>query len=132
MSGLRTSTYAMSDRATRIMKNLHAEQRAAERRALCVSARVSGADPAQHDKIGLIRDVSPSGIFFYSNFAPEVGSDITLSFTIPASDRHSPHGHDAEGEVVCTGKVVRVVKFSEGAATGIALRLAEPEMIYRR
>ena len=130
MPGLRTEKYKMSDRAIRIMQNLHAEQRATERRALCVSARVSGSDPEQQDKIGLVRDVSALGIFFYSNFAPALGSTITLCFTIPASDRASDQ--ESDGEVLCTGKVVRVVKFSEGAATGVALRLEEREMTYRR
>ena len=121
----------MSERAVRIMQNLHEEQRSTHRKEVCLSARVSCAEPQQEDKIGLIRDISVSGIFFYSNFAPELGSTVTLSFIVPPSDQTSPD-EAATGEVTCRGRVVRVVKFSEGAATGIALRLEEREMMYRR
>jgi PilZ domain len=121
----------MSDRAARIMQNLHHEQRGTQRKSVCLSARVTCAEPQHEDKIGLIRDVSDSGIFFYANFMPEVGAEITLSFSIPPSDENSPE-EAATGEVTCRGRVVRLVKFSPGAATGIALRLEERDMMYRR
>ena len=121
----------MSERAARIMQNLHDEQRMTERKSVCLSAQVSCVTPECQDKIGLIRDMSASGIFFYSNFLPEIGSSVTLSFTIPPSDNNA-HDEDTAGEVTCTGKVVRVVKFSAGAATGVAIRLEEREMTYRR
>ncbi len=120
----------MSERAARIMQNPRYEQRAAVRKAVCLSATVSCAAPQCQDKIGLIRDVSASGIFFYSNLSPEMGSTVTLSFTIPPSD-HSAQD-DPTGEITCTGKVIRVVQFSEGAATGIAIRLEERELKYHR
>lgn len=128
-TGFRMEYRRMSDRAARIMQNLHHEQRGTHRRSVCLSARVSCAASQHQDKIGLIRDVSDSGIFFYANFAPEVGAKVTLSFSIPPSDENSPE-EAATGEVTCRGHVVRIVKFSPGAATGIALRLDENEMMY--
>jgi PilZ domain-containing protein len=121
----------MNDRASRIMQNLHNEQRDTERRPLCVAAKVVQPQPNTPEKVGLIRDVSRSGIFFYSNFAPEVGSRLTVSFTVPPSDANSDSSL-SPGEITCTGKVVRVVKGNAGAATGIGLRLEDKDMEFER
>src|SRR4029077_15714090 len=112
----------MSDRASRIMQNLHHEQRDTERSPLCVAAKVNSPNPEAPEKVGIIRDVSRSGIFFYSNFAPEIGSRLTVSFTVPPPDPIS-HTPLSPGEITCSGKVVRVVTGNAGAATGIGLRL---------
>ncbi len=120
----------MSERAGQVMRNIHVEQRAAERRPVCVSAMVSCTEPHCQDKIGLIRDMSDSGIFFYSNIAPEMGSDVILTFNIPSSDRQS-FTAPAGGGVVCRGTVVRLVKTAAGAATGVAIELEEREMLYQ-
>ena len=121
----------MNDRASRIMQNQHHEQRDTERRPLCVAAKVSAPQPEAPEKVGLIRDVSRSGIFFYSNFAPEIGSRLTVSFTVPPSDAKSDTTLPP-GEITCRGKVVRVVKGNAGAATGIGLRLEEQDMEFAR
>ena len=121
----------MNDRAARIMQNQHHEQRDTERRSLCVAAKVNAPQPDSSEKVGLIRDVSRSGIFFYSNFAPEIGSRLTVSFTVPPSDTSSDIPL-TPGEITCRGKVVRVVKGNAGAATGIGLRLEDQDMEFAR
>jgi hypothetical protein len=121
----------MNDRASRIMQNLHHEQRDTERRPLCVAAKVNSPQTDAKEKVGLVRDVSRSGIFFYSNFAPEIGSRLTVSFTVPPSDASSDTVL-SPGEITCSGKVVRVVKGNAGAATGIGLRLEDHEMEFER
>ena len=121
----------MNDRASRIMQNQHHEQRDTERRPLCVAAKVNATQPNSPEKVGLSRDVSRSGVFFYSNFAPEIGARLTVSFTVPPSDSNSD-SPITPGEITCSGKVVRVVQGNAGAATGIGLRLDDQEMEFQK
>ncbi len=75
--------------------------------------------------MALLRDVSNDGVMFYTNFpdstaTPEVGADVALRFQMPISDRNV--------KVLWTGKVVRLIRYSTGAATGIAMRLERQEL----
>jgi hypothetical protein len=71
-----------------------------------------------HDRrhVGLIRDISSSGLFAYSDFQPMLGE--TLRIVITQRDDFS------SATVSCSGEVVRVETQPEGAATGIALKVS--------
>jgi len=91
-----------------------------ERRAVRVSLHAAAVahcpQLGQHDVSALIRDVTPEGVFFFAQFVPALGDEVSLSFHSKPS-ASSPLVH-------CTGKVVRIERFSSGAA-GIALELHE-------
>ena len=105
-----------SRRALTIMGNPQKDERSSTRVQLHVAAIANCPQLGQHDVSALIRDVTPEGVFFFAHFVPKLGTEISLSF-------HSkPSG--SSPRVFCTGKVVRIERFSSGAA-GIALKLHE-------
>lgn len=61
---------------------------------------------------GIVRDFSDTGLFFYSNFRPELQMKVDFVFHV---DNRSISGH---------GKVVRVHEGSPGAAIGVAVKLS--------
>jgi hypothetical protein len=67
--------------------------------------------------VGVIRDLSEDGMFFYSDFKPPVGTEVRITFVPPSSGRSA--------RVYCEGVVVRVQQVRAGAAPGIAVRLTE-------
>lgn len=69
--------------------------------------------------VGLLRDISPEGLFVYSDFAPSVGDSLDIDI----GDRRNGAGK----RVSCTGIVVRVESKGDGAAVGIALRITDHE-----
>jgi len=70
--------------------------------------------------LALIRDVSASGVFLYCNLDPPIGTDLTITFTMPGAEGYV--------EVFCRGKVVRREQYPAGAATGIAAKLYRQEI----
>jgi hypothetical protein len=83
---------------------------------LHVAALAQCPQLGQSDISALIRDVTSEGVFFFAQFIPPLGAEVSLSFhSTPSAS--SPL-------VYCTGKVVRIEQFSSGAA-GIALKLNE-------
>lgn len=62
-------------------------------------------------RLALIRDVSRSGLFFYSNFEPTVGDNIEVIT-----------GRGSRCSLI-KGAVVRVEPHAAGAAVGIAIRI---------
>jgi hypothetical protein len=105
-----------SRRAKAMMRESHQNERRAVRAPLHVAATAVCAQLGQHDVSALIRDVTPEGVFFFAQFVPQMGSEISLSF-------HSKPTASSP-LVYCTGTVVRIERFSSGAA-GIALKLHE-------
>jgi len=93
-------------------------RRSSPRRSIHASAEVKcSAVPGTH--VGLVRDVSRHGIFFFSDFKPPIGSRLDLA--LAGADRLSYQA-----------TVVRVEQVAPGAAPGIAARLStqafeEPE-----
>ena len=89
------------------------QRRSCMRIRLAVPSEVTcpGSDPQNHP--ALVRDISTSGAFFYSNFTPECTSDITIDFLFPIVERRM--------KIACSGTVVRVEKSANGGATGIAM-----------
>ena len=65
--------------------------------------------------IGLLRDISSAGIFFYSKALPRVGSQIRLILNVSALDPAII--------VCCICRVVRVVPGLGGAATGVGVTI---------
>jgi hypothetical protein len=76
-----------------------------------------------HDRrhVGLIRDISSSGLFAYSDFQPALGE--TLRIVITQRDDFS------NATVSCHGEVVRVESKATGAATGIAVKVGGYEVV---
>ena len=101
-------------RANAMMGEPQKNERRSVRSALHVAALAQCPQLGQHDISALIRDVTSEGVFFFAQFIPPVGAEVSLSFhSTPSAS--SPLVH-------CTGKVVRIEQFSSGAA-GIALKL---------
>ena len=102
----------MSDRALEYMQGSLRDQRASARTPLHLSGTVKRTMTEGGPQIAFSRDVSTSGLFFFSNLPAEIGDDLTLNFI-------TPHG----GCLLFQGRVVRVEHRSPGAARGIALVL---------
>lgn len=100
--------------AINIVRSTLDQRRSCMRIRLAVPAEVScpGVHPEHHT--ALVRDISTSGAFFYSNFTPEPDSNITIDFVFPIVERRM--------KVTCHGVVVRVERSSTGGATGIAMQ----------
>ncbi len=93
------------------MRGMQAEQRRSVR--IFITAPVV-IDTGRIRHVGLVRDLSGSGIFIFSDFEPKTGTLLNLSLTLPTetSDKVT---------MVYQGKVVRVEAGTSGAATGIAV-----------
>jgi hypothetical protein len=68
-----------------------------------------------NDYVGIVRDVSASGMFLYSNFRPPIGAEVELNVTLPAPAYPQ--------RVIYRGIVVRLTTGVTGAAVGIGLSL---------
>ena len=81
-----------------------------------------------HEVSGQTRDVSSAGLFFYSEFAPENGSQIEIMLHLPAEVTGSQ-----EKAVICKGRVVRVeAEPQEQGATqryGVAVEMTSYEVL---
>jgi hypothetical protein len=100
-----------------VMLGTHGEQRRALR-TLTTSPAVVLMDGKRH--IGLVRDLSSTGLFVYSDFTPARGTD--LKFTIRISREKNKCS-----EFLCSGRVVRVEDSRKGAAVGIAVKFEEED-----
>jgi PilZ domain len=103
-----------SRRADAMMGEQQKNERRAVRVPLHMAAVAHCSQLGQHDGSALIRDVTPEGVFFFAQFVPALGDEVSLSF-------HSKPTASSP-LVYCTGKVVRIERFSSGAA-GIALKI---------
>jgi PilZ domain len=89
------------------------EQRQADRNFVIAPAAI---DIGGESHVGLVRDVSSSGMFVYSDFIPDCGTTIQLKMQL----RVDP----LRAELFdCEGTVVRVQGADPGAAVGIAVKL---------
>ena len=111
---------AESKRAAAIMDQRQTNERIAVRVPLHVAAKIDCPEIGYEDRSALIRDVSPHGVFFFAQFIPALGEEIALSFS-SASNGGSPR-------VNCRGHVIRVERFSSGAA-GIAVKLDDYQLV---
>ena len=104
--------FAESARAVDYMRGTLRDQRAEGRTSFHLPGNVKLTRNATQPHVAFARDVSSKGLFFYSDFGPEIGEDLTLMFV-------TPHG----GCLMFQGNVIRVEQQSPGAAVGIALML---------
>lgn len=65
--------------------------------------------------VGLVRDLSESGLFVYSNLEPQHGDCLFLTLKVTQEGLAT--------ELECSGQVVRVERAVRGRATGIAVKL---------
>ncbi len=83
-----------------------------------------------HEVVGKTRDVSTAGLFFYTESAPDNGSEIEVMVTLPPEVT----GSEAKA-VICRGRVVRVEAVDEGEATaptakyGVAVEVDSYEVV---
>jgi hypothetical protein len=88
----------------------HVDQRSSPRAFVIFPISISPESGAR-PHTGIVRDISKEGIFFYSNYNPQLQQTISLVL------------HLNNVEIECTGKVVRVEQKAPGAAVGIAVKI---------
>lgn len=69
------------------------------------------------DCIALLRDISQTGMFFYCNTRPAIGSEVEVVIR--------PSFADARVVVRCRCRVVRIEVSAPGAATGVGVAIEE-------
>jgi hypothetical protein len=111
--GMSANPARQSSRANQMMAGIHANSRHAERRLVCFSARARFERMGDTTVLAMLRDISDQGLFFYSSHTPHIGEYAALIFT------------DGDSQTIASGIVTRIVKYAEGAATGIALRFED-------
>jgi PilZ domain-containing protein len=104
-----------SKRAVEIMTRRQVEQRATARSIINQPGTVLACEANGSEHVALVRDVSASGLYFYSDFRPQPGARLALRFLMPVLDRKVP--------MQCEVEVIRVEKGENGAAVGIGARL---------
>lgn len=99
-------------RRNAVMLGQH-EQREAGRNFVIAPAAI---DVGGESHVGLVRDVSSTGMFLYSDFMPDCGSTIQLTMQLK-DESLKVESFD------CKGTVVRVQGADSGAAVGIAVKI---------
>jgi hypothetical protein len=102
-----------------VMIGTHGEQRAALR-LLTTAPAVVRANEERH--VGLVRDLSSTGLFLYSDFAPSMGAELSITVRLQAEETHSKI-------LQCTGSVVRVEDSRNGSAVGIGIQFEEETVL---
>jgi hypothetical protein len=95
-----------------VMLGTHGEQRRALR-LLTTAPAIIFVDDERH--IGLVRDLSTTGLFVYSDFSPATGTELKMTIRL-ARDKNK------SALFLCTGIVVRIEDSHNGAAVGIAVK----------
>ncbi len=86
-----------------------------ELRGICVlSLKVR---TGERENVGLLRDISQTGMFFYCSLNPAVGSQIEVTIR--------PSMADSRIVVRCRCRVVRIEASVPGAATGVGVAIQE-------
>jgi len=107
-------------RGKALMRGSQRDERRA-RRFLAMLPVVIRTQGSSRQHAGLIRDLSGSGIFVYSDFEPAEGTNLELVLRPSRIQTKT-------ARVRCLGKVVRVETGAQGAAVGIALVIKEYEL----
>jgi hypothetical protein len=95
-----------------VMLGTHGEQRRGGPRLLTTAPAVMHLNEERH--IGLVRDLSSTGLFVYSDFNPSVGDELKITVRLSKDKNKS-------AVFLCTGKVVRVEDSCNGSAVGIGV-----------
>jgi PilZ domain len=88
-------------------------QRSVERIVSKLPAWITLHSHDASDHVAFVRDISPRGIFFYSDFRPHQGDEIVFVMQYLNWSK-APRLH-------CKGRVVRLEKAVQGSAFGIAV-----------
>ncbi len=91
----------------------------ASRRTLVVAPCVIFFRDQRH--VGLIRDISSTGLFAYSDFTPGLGETLRIVLT--------ERTETGTKTVSCHGMVVRVENKGSGSATGVALQVGGYDVV---
>ncbi len=97
----------------KIMLDAHRNRREKSRTLLILPVSI-GLGYGEHQ--GIIRDISASGMFLFSDFRPPIGAEIELTLTLPPNTEPQ--------RVTYCGRVMRVTTGVTGAAVGIGLSLS--------
>lgn len=89
--------------------------RAQERHFLGMAAWMIFYRHGLRKHVSMVRDMNRLGIYFYSNFAPAIGTQIEFVMKFPKWTNLGP--------VACKGQVLRVEQPVDGAAVGVAVKL---------
>jgi hypothetical protein len=92
-----------------------AEQRIKNRKFVRMAAWFVFYRHGLRKHVSRVRDLNRSGIFFYSNYRPTVGTELEFVMKFPKWTNLSP--------VACKGRVLRVEQPSTSAAIGVAMKL---------
>ena len=98
-------------RARGIMLATQVNKRCNPRSLVIFPISITGAD-GRETHSGIVRDISKEGIFFYSNYKPQLQEIIT--FVLHMSDNNKISG---------TGQVLRIEQKVPGAAVGVAVKI---------
>lgn len=101
------------ERRHALMMGSRCEQRSGERQLTTMPATVFFHE-RRH--VGLVRDLSESGLFVYSDFEPKQNDPLFLILKVTQADGSTTN-------LECNGQVVRVEAGIAGAAVGIAVKL---------
>lgn len=112
MAGANAATVASKIDGEQIMLHPRCNRREKSRTLLILPVSI-GLGYSKH--VGVIRDLSPSGMFLYSDFIPPIGAEIELRLTPPATAKSQ--------QVTYRAVVVRLTEGVTGAAVGMALSL---------
>ena len=97
-------------RARGIMLATQVNKRCNPRSLVIFPISITGAD-GRETHSGIVRDISKEGIFFYSNYKPQLQEIITFVL------------HMSDNKIYCTGQVLRVEQKAPGAAVGVAAKI---------
>jgi hypothetical protein len=106
-------------RGDAIMLSTQPDERSEQRHFIPLAAVIRLNPDDSCTRVGLIRDVSEHGLFFYTDTRPAEGSTIGFAFTLSKPPLESV-------VVSGTGEVLRVVEPAQGAAIGVAVRVVAP------
>jgi hypothetical protein len=110
--------------AEAIMTGSQVDRRKTKREFVQLPARiqVQSLDASWH--VGLVRDLTRDGIFFYSDFRPSLGDSIKVMLKFTGMKNSIPNWY--------RGNVMRVEEGKAGASFGIALSLERYDFIDHR
>jgi hypothetical protein len=74
--------------------------------------------------VGVTRDISSTGLFFYANFRPDEGSRLELILTLPIEITHAD-----SLPVTCIGRVVRLEPGGEPGCFGVAVEIEPSQQL---
>ena len=106
--------------AVDIMRSTLDQRRASVRIHIPIPAQVicPGSEAKPHS--ALVRDISTTGVYFYTDLTPELKCQMVMDFVFPTAGKRI--------KVTCRGTVVRVEPSARGGATGVAMEFKHHDL----